>query len=360
MRRTLVHLADGRELIHFDDDTSPERETHDTRPLDARAAAPQLRHDPLLDEWVSVASHRMERTFLPAADDCPLCPSREGRPTEVPSTDYDVVVFENRFPSFTGPVGPTLVEGDGVFEHHAAWGRCEVVCFTSEHEGSFAGLDTARARLVIEAWADRTAELSSVPGVEQVFVFENRGEAIGVTMRHPHGQIYAYPFVTPTTRAQLASAVRHREATGRNLYDDVVAAELRDGRRVVLESEHWVAFVPFAARWPVEVHLYPRRRVPDFAALDDAQKDDLASVYLDLLRRGDAFFGIPLPYIAAWHQAPINDDRAEGALHLELFSVQRAADKLKYLAGSESAMGAFVNDREPESIAARLREVGGA
>ena len=254
-------------------------------------------------------------------------------------------MFENRFPSFVGPV----VESDalGVFDQHAAWGRCEVVCFTPEHEGSFAGLDKERARLVIEAWADRTCELSNTPGVEQVFVFENRGEAIGVTMRHPHGQIYAYPFLTPTTRAQLDSASRHLAATGRNLYEDIVAAELADGSRVVLQSEHWVAFVPFAARWPVEAHLYPRRRVPDLAALTDAERDDLA----------DAFFGIPLPYIAAWHQAPLHDRRDLGALHLELFSVQRSADKLKFLAGSESAMGSFINDREPEAIAERLREV---
>jgi UDPglucose--hexose-1-phosphate uridylyltransferase len=355
MRRTQVLLADGRELIHFDSDSSAVRDTEDKRDLEPRGDAPDLRHDPLLDQWVSVAAHRLGRTFLPSPDDCPLCPSRPGYLTEVPSDDYDVVVFENRFPSFVG--SPTDVTVDGLFEQHPAWGRCEVVCFTPDHDASFADLDEERARLVIEAWADRTSELSATPGVEQVFVFENRGEAIGVTMRHPHGQIYAYPFLTPTTRAQLDSAGRHLAATGRNLYDDIVAAELVDGSRVVLQSEHWVAFVPFAARWPVEVHAYPRRRVADLSELTGPERDDLARVYLDLLRRGDAFFGIPLPYIAAWHQAPVHDRRDLGALHLELFSVQRSADKLKFLAGSESAMGAFVNDREPEAIAERLREV---
>jgi UDPglucose--hexose-1-phosphate uridylyltransferase len=358
MRRTKVTLADGRELLHFDHDGAPERCSVDSRVLDPQGEAPALRRDPLLDEWVSVAAARLDRTFLPSAVDCPLCPSRDGNLTEVPSDDYDVVVFENRFPSFTGL--PTEWGQTGVFQEHSAWGRCEVVCFTPDHDSSFAALPVDRARLVVEAWADRVTELSATPGVEQVFVFENRGEAIGVTMHHPHGQIYAYPYVTPRTRVQLDSVRRHHEQTGRNLYDDVVAAELADGRRVVLETEHWVAFVPFAARWPVEVHLYPRRRVPDLAALDEAQRDDLARVYLDLLRRGDAFFGIPLPYIAAWHQAPVRVDRELGALHLELFSVQRSADKLKFLAGSESAMGAFVNDREPESVAARLREVAGS
>jgi UDPglucose--hexose-1-phosphate uridylyltransferase len=354
MRLTPLLLADGRQLFHYDADDAPARATEDTRDLGPRVDAPTMRRDPLLDEYVSVAAERLGRTFLPAPDDCPLCPTRPGHPTEVPSDDYEVVVFENRFPSFVGaPTAPTV----GPFQEQAACGRCEVVCFTADHEASFADLDHDRVRLVIEAWADRTSQLSASPGVEQVFVFENRGEAIGVTMRHPHGQIYAYPFVTPRTRAQLDSAERHLAATGRNLYDDIVAGELADGRRVVLGSMHWVAFVPFAARWPVEMHLYPRRRVPDLSALTEAERDDLADVYSDLLRRGDAFFGIQLPYIAAWHQAPVRDRRTLGALHLELFSVQRSDDRLKYLAGSESAMGAFVNDRVPESIAERLREV---
>ena len=361
VRRTTDHLADGRELFYFDDSTpylsgEASRSTPDTRPLGPAGGGSELRWDVLTGEWVAIASHRNDRTFLPPKDECPLCPTGRGVvPSEIPASDYDVVVFENRFPSFVGD--PTSSTVHGLFEQHPAWGRCEVVCFTPDHEGSFADLDHDRARLVVEAWADRTTELSAMPGVEQVFVFENRGEAIGVTMRHPHGQIYAYPFLTPTTRTQLDSASRHLAATGNNLFDDVVAAELADGSRVVLETEHWVAFVPFAARWPVEVHLYPRRRVPDLAALTDAERDDLADAYLDLLRRGDAFFGIPLPYIAAWHQAPVSDRRELGALHLELFSVQRSADKLKFLAGSESAMGAFVNDREPEAIAERLREV---
>ncbi len=355
MRRTSTTLSDGRALHYYDDEDAPDRELVDRRALAPVTGVPDLRRDPLLDEWVSVAAQRLDRTFLPSASDCPLCPSRGDRLSEVPG-DYAVAVFDNRFPSFTGPV---VDDGrTGILARHPAWGRCEVVCFSSEHEGSFADLTTERARLVVDAWADRTAALSADPAVEQVFVFENRGEAIGVTLHHPHGQIYGYPYVTPRTARQLEVAAQHRAATGRDLYDDVVAAELADGSRVVLESTHWVAFVPFAARWPVEVHLYPRRRVPDLTGLTDEERDDLAVVYLDLLRRGDAFYGVPLPYIAAWHQAPVRLDRDLGALHLELYSVLRDVGRLKYLAGSESAMGGWVNDREPEAVAARLREVG--
>ena len=355
MRRTRSTLADGREILWYDADGAPERSAVDTRDLDARGTAPDLRYDALRQEWVSVAARRSARTFLPAADDCPLCPSRDGRETEVPGDDYQVVVFENRFPSFAGAPGPD-VPAD-LFAQHPAWGRCEVVCFTSDHDATFASLGVARARLVVEAWADRTAELSRTPGVEHVFVFENCGEAIGVTLDHPHGQVYGYPFVPPVARTQFAAARGHEHATGRNLYADLVEAELRDGSRVVLESDHWVAFVPFGARWPVEVHLHPRRRVADLSELDDAQRDDLAVVYLELLRRGDALYGMRLPYIAAWQQAGVRMLRDLKPLHLELFSVQRAPDKLKFLAGSESAMGAFVNDRTPEDVAARLREV---
>jgi UDPglucose--hexose-1-phosphate uridylyltransferase len=235
-------------------------------------------------------------------------------------------------------------------------GRCEVVVFSSDHRSSFADLPPHQARLVVEAWADRTAALSALPGVEQVFCFENRGEEIGVTLHHPHGQIYAYPFVTPRTRTQLDAARRHAARTGRNLYADVLEEERRLQVRVVTGTDSWTAFVPAAARWPVEVHLYPHRHVPDLAALTEAERDELAVVYVDVLRRLDGLYDLPMPYIAAWHQAPVRTDRDLGYLHLELFSIRRAPGKLKYLAGSESGMGAFINDVAPEQAAARLRE----
>ena len=217
-------------------------------------------------------------------------------------------------------------------------------------------------RTVIEAWAHRTEALNATEGIEQVFAFENRGKEIGVTLHHPHGQIYALPYLAPRTATMLAVAQEHRAATGRLLGRDVLDAELRHGARVVLESEHWVAYVPFAARWPVEVHLVPRRDVPDLPALSDDERADLATAYLELLRRLDLFFvddetAIPLPYIAGWHQAPVNDGREESRLFLQVFSVLRAPGKLKYLAGIESGLGAWVNDTTPERIAARLQDL---
>jgi UDPglucose--hexose-1-phosphate uridylyltransferase len=365
MRRTSTHLADGREIIYFDAaDRAPDRMVKDPRSLGPVSTASEIRYDAALDEWVAVASHRQGRTHLPPTDECPLCPSREGRQTEVPAEDYEVVVFENRFPSFA--MGSVPVEAiaagkgqDELFARRPGVGRCEVVCFTSDHDSPMSRLSPGQVRLVVEAWVDRTSELSKLPHVEQVFCFENRGEEIGVTLSHPHGQIYAYPFVTPRTRRMLDSARRHRERTWRNLFADLLAAELADGSRIVSTSDHWVGFVPAAARWPVEVHLYPRRQLPDLPALDDEERDDFARIYLDVLQAMDRLYGLPLPYIAAWHQAPVRIDRDLSYLHLELFSVKRAANKLKYLAGSESGMGVFINDVTPEQIAASLREAGG-
>ncbi|WP_190021615.1 galactose-1-phosphate uridylyltransferase [Streptomyces hiroshimensis] len=350
MRKTATKLADGRELIYYDlhDGVAVLRDATDPRPLPPTTTVTEVRHDPLLGDDVVIASHRQTRTFLPPAEACPLCPSSPGRPTEIPASDYEVAVFENRFPSLAGPAG-----------------RCEVVCFTPDHHASFAGLTDARAALVLAVWTDRTAELAALPSVRQVFCFENRGEEIGVTLGHPHGQIYAYPFVTPRTERMLASAAAHAARTnGRgNLFDDIVAAEREDGRRIVLASDHWTAFVPYAAHWPYEVHLYPRRRVPDLLALDDAARTEFPQVYLELLRRFDRIFGDepslpPTPYVSAWHQAPFQDPRrSEFALHLELFTVRRAPGKLKFLAGSESGMNVFINDVPPEAAAERLREV---
>jgi len=356
-RRTSITLSDGRRLIYFDESDDVVRATHDPRNLPRTTTTSEIRYDRLLDQWVAIASHRQGRTFLPPADQCPLCPSRDGRQTEIPADDYDVVVFENRFPSLAMEAEASFVAGpqDAQFPRRPGIGRCEVVCFTSDHDSSFARLSADRAQTVIDAWIDRTVELSALPGVEQVFVFENRGEEIGVTLAHPHGQIYAYPFVPPRVRRMLGSARRHRDATGECLFCEVLAAERADGRRVVTETALWTAFVPAAARWPYEVHVYPNRHLPDLPALTAQEQAGLAEIYLDVLRRFEALFDTPTPYIAGWIQAPNGEDRDLAHLHAQVFTVRRAPGKLKYLAGSESGVGVFINDITPEHAAATLR-----
>jgi UDPglucose--hexose-1-phosphate uridylyltransferase len=189
-----------------------------------------------------------------------------------------------------------------------------------------------------------------MPGIEQVFPFENRGEAIGVTLHHPHGQIYSYPYVTPRTQRVIESI----ESYGPTLFADILASE-QDSERVILRGEHWTAFVPFAARWPLEVHMLPHRHVPDFAGTTLAERDELAVLYRRLLRGIDAIYTTPTPYIAAWHQAPVTVHRDDIRLMLQLTSPRRAEDKLKFLAGSEAAMGAWIGDVTPEQAAAGIR-----
>ena len=360
-------LADGRDLFYYDDpDTTLGAERGiDQRALDPRPATATMRQDILTGDWISIAAARQNRAFLPPAELDPLSPQTPTNPSEIPSR-YDVAVFENRSPSF----GPALsaAHGDapeapnpprglddldalGLGSVRTSVGRCEVVCFSPEHTGSFGTQSVTRARTVIEAWADRTAALSALPGVEQVFPFENRGEAIGVTLPHPHGQIYAYPYVTPRTRRLVENISR----TSPDLMQRVLDFE-QDGSRVILAGEHWTAYVPFAARWPIEVHLMPHRHVPDFAEATDTERDELAGLYLRLLRGIDALYDTPTPYIAAWHQAPVNVARDTVRMHLEITSPRRAADKLKFLAGSEAAMGAWIGDIPPEDAAARLRD----
>jgi UDPglucose--hexose-1-phosphate uridylyltransferase len=340
-RRTDTTLSDGRELFYFDPVDAPVRvPVRDTRGLPVPQPKVEMRTDPLTGDVITYATHRNTRTYLPPADQCPLDPTKPGQLTEIPDPDYAVAVFENRFPSFAGP------------------GRAEVVVFTSDHDKSFTDLTQDQARLVVDAWADRTTDLSARPDIEYVFTFENRGREIGVTLSHPHGQIYGYPFLPPRMKTLLARAKEHQATVGGNLFADQLAAERQAGTRVIGENDNWTAFVPAAARWPVEVHLYPHRQVADIAELTPDERDDFARLYLDVVGRLDGLYDERLPYIAAWHPAPVRIDRELGYLHLEVLSIRRTADKLKYLAGSESAMGAFISDTRPEDVAETLRKVG--
>ena len=359
MEPTRTTLADGRELLFFSLPGHTPTPVDDRRPLPARNPnQTELRFDRTTGQWVIIAALRQDRTYKPPPDQCPLCPGPTGLTSEVPATDYDVVVFENRFPSLSGAGSmPSLPLGDE-FASAPGNGRCEVICFSSNHTGSFADLETAHARLVVDAWRHRTADLMAIPGVEQVFCFENRGDEIGVTLSHPHGQIYGYPYLTPRTAAMLHQASEYRVSHGGNLFADLLAREVYDGSRVVARTDLFTAFVPFAARWPVEVHIYPNRFVHNLLELAAAELDDFARVYLDVLRRFDRMYSRPLPYISALHQFADTDAQRDGYFHVELMSIRRSAVALKYLAASESAMDAFISDVTPEAVAERLRGLG--
>jgi UDPglucose--hexose-1-phosphate uridylyltransferase len=350
-------LADGRDLFYFDDVDSqlPAERAQDTRELDPRPDVAHMRLDVLTGEWISVAASRHNRAYLPPAHECPLCPSTSTFASEIPD-NFDVAVFENKNPAF----GPVLLDNDDASYTIAptlplgkeldSVGRCEVVVFSPKHEGSMSSQSLERVGTILDALTDRTEHLLSLPGVRTVFPFENRGEEIGVTLHHPHGQIYAYPYVTPTFARTLESIQAH----GASLFQDVLEFE-RSSERVLIAGDNFTAYVPFAARWPIEAAILPHRHVRNFVELNDTEREELASVYSRVLKAVDNLYETPTPYIAGWHQAPEVAGGENVRLQFKLTSPRRAADKLKFLAGSESAMGAFIADFPPEKTAAALR-----
>lgn len=352
-------LADGRDLFYYDDANSSLTASRaaDTRPVEPRPELAEMRLDVLSCEWISVAAHRHNRAFLPPAHECPLCPARADFASEIPD-NFDVAVFENRNPSFAQVPGivddpnywvePTLPLGST----KQSIGRCEVVVFSPEHSGSLASQSEARIRTILEALADRTDAIMRMPGVRTVFPFENRGQEIGVTLHHPHGQIYSYPYVTPVQQKVYSALERH----GLHLFQDILEYE-RGSERELIAGEHFTAYVPFAARWPIELAVLPHRHVQELTQLTTDELAELTSIYSRLLKAVDAIYETPTPYVAGWHQAPRFDGGENFRLQFKLTSPRRAADKLKYLAGSESLMGAFIADFPPEKTAGQLREV---
>ncbi len=257
--------------------------------------------------------------------------------TEIPERDYHIAVFENRFPSYTGDQG-----------------RSEVVCYTSDHGSSLGEQTVDHIKDLIEVWRDRTRELGRLRNVRYVYIFENRGEVIGVTLSHPHGQIYAYPFVPPMIQRELAAEARHRRKTGRCLYCDVIDGE-KGGDRRVAGDDRWIAFVPAFARWPYEVHLAPIHHRGGLVDLDADDDESFARTLKELLQKYDRLFQRPLPYVMAMHQGPPGRGARHHHLHVEFYPPNRSRDKLKYLAGSEIGAGAFILDTRAEDTAAELR-----
>jgi UDPglucose--hexose-1-phosphate uridylyltransferase len=320
----------------------------------------ERRYDPTSDAWVTFAGHRQDRTFLPSAADCPLCPTEVGGPvTEIPRPAFEIAVFDNRFPSLSPTSPDDVAEPGQPYRREPARGRCEVVVYTDEHEGSLATLPSGRTRLLLDVWADRYDVLAAEPGVRYVMAFENKGAVVGVTLDHPHGQVYAYPDIPPRVATRLAAARAHHERTGRCVHCDVVGKEIEDGTRIVARTTDVVAFVPFASRFPYEVVLAPAAHCSRLSDATVELRDQLADVLHQVLAGYDRLFDTSLPYVLAVHQRPVGagdwDDISH--LHIEIAPPHRTADKLKYLAGSELAAGAFITDVLPETAAAALRAV---
>jgi UDPglucose--hexose-1-phosphate uridylyltransferase len=319
----------------------------------------ELRWNPLLGEWTVTATHRQDRTFFPPPGYCPLCPTAPGGfPTEVGEPTYDIVVFENKFPSFqSNPPAPAVV-GSELYPVRPAQGVCEVVVYTPEHNSSLAQQPTAQIYKLLQVWQDRFDELNKLDFVEYVFIFENKGEAVGVTLPHPHGQIYAYPFIPPRMARKVAQFRAHKEKTGVNLIANILADEKKDNRRIVAANDSFTALVPFFARYPYELHIYPNRHAAALTDFSTAELKDLAAIFKQVLTAFDKLFDVGFPYIMAMNNRPSDaGDYDSFDFHIEFYPPMRTATKLKFLAGSEAGAGLFINDTLPEEKAAELRSL---
>jgi len=320
----------------------------------------ELRWNPLLEEWVIVATHRQERTYKPPAGHCPLCPTRTGEePTEVPEPDYEIVVFENRFPSLQLPAPEPAVAGNWLHPVAPGEGVCEVVLYSPNHDSTLADESVEALERLVRVWRDRFESLGSRREIRYVFIFENKGDVIGVTLSHPHGQIYAFSYVPPHIERELQASRSHYAQHRRCLLCDVLEDERQDGRRVVSENPSFVAVVPFYARFPYEVHILAVRHLQSLNEITRQEEHHLAAILKDILVRYDRLFGFSLPYIMAIHQRPTDRrDYSYFHFHIEFYPPHRSATKLKYLAGCESGAGSFVNDTLAEEKAAELRAAG--
>lgn len=317
---------------------------------------PHMRWHPLRGEWVVYASHRQNRTFLPPKEYNPLAPTvSKDFPTELPHGQYDVAVFENLFPSLTSLAHsppqlfvPTL----------PAHGACEVVVFTQDAEKSLGQLPLDHICLLLEVWSERYQEIGSRKEIKYVMPFENRGIEMGVTLNHPHGQIYAYPFIPPVAANELQINRKQFASTGKSILEHLIEQEKKDQLRMLFQSAYTSAFVPICARYPYEVWIAPERRVASLSDMTAEEKRDFARALKTVLLKYDGLWGRAFPYLMVLYQAPTDGEpHPESHFHIEFYPPFRTRDRLKFLAGTELGAGVFANDSVPEEKAAELRAV---
>jgi UDPglucose--hexose-1-phosphate uridylyltransferase len=293
---------------------------------------------------------------MPPPEYNPLAPTIDPHfPSELPQGEYDIAVFDNRFPSMTllAQNPPKLI-----VETLPANGTCEVIVFTQDSEASLGALELDHVELLLQVWAERTRILGENPKIQYVLPFENRGVEMGVTLLHPHGQIYAYPFVPPVPARMQERQQAYYQEHQRGLLQDLIQKEIEDKQRILYLDEHAIAFVPVCARYPYEVWIATLEPVATFIDLSVEQRRGLAKALKTVTLKYDGLWSRPFPYLMAWFQAPTDGQpHPESHLHAEFYPPYRTPDKLKYLAGTELAAGMFANDALPEEKAKELQAV---
>ncbi len=311
----------------------------------------ELRYNPLLQDWTMVASKRQNRPHLPA-DQCPFCPGSG----KVPQA-YDVLAYNNDFPALSNNPPEPDVSGSELYPVEKAYGKCEVILYSSDHTSSMSSLSESHLRLVVDLWATRFAELAKDEKHKYIFIFENRGKEVGVTMPHPHGQIYAYPYIPQKLRVELDSSLKHYATTGHCLVCDIEQEEKMAAQRVIYESSHFLCFIPFFTDYPYGVFIVSKAHKQTLLEFTKEERSDLAHVLKRVTAGMDTLFDREFPYMMAMHQAPVNgpDVSQHYHFHIEFYPPLREANRIKFLASSESGAWAPCNPTAVEETAVLLR-----
>ncbi len=315
----------------------------------------ELRWNPLLRDWVMIAGNRQGRPQMPK-DWCPFCPGSG----KVPD-DYDVYRYPNDFPALSdSPPTPDAVDTDPLFAVAPSYGRCEVLLYSPDHHGTVAQLSDGHVHKLARLWRDVFVDMQADPRIKYSYIFENRGAEVGVTMPHPHGQAYGYPFVPKTLEQESASAKAHMAETDECLFCGLLRAEQKDGRRILFENAHFVVFVPYFSNWTYGCHLYAKRHIGTLADMTGAELDALGETVRAVCGMYDGLFDKLMPYMMCMHNAPVNtgDDALEEAFHfhIEFMPPMRSATVQQVRASSESGAGAWCNPNCPEDKAVELRK----
>ena len=293
---------------------------------------------------------------MPPPEYNPLSPTKDPQfPTELPEGNYDIAVFDNRFPSLlhTATDAPKTI-----VDTLPANGACEVVVFAQDSQASLSSLPLDHLELLLQVWGDRTRVISEHPHIQYVLPFENKGVEVGVTLHHPHGQIYAYPFVPPVPARMGDCQLAYYQQHQRGLLQDLIQKEIEDKQRLLYQDKWAIAFVPVCARYPYEVWIAPIQPVASFSLLTPEQRSSLARALKTVTLKYDGLWNRSFPYLMAWFQAPVNSGlHPEWHLHAEIYPPYRTPDRLKYLAGTELAAGMFANDALPEAKAKELQAI---
>ena len=310
----------------------------------------ELRHNPITDEWILVSSDRQKRPVQPATSTCPLCPGG----VEF-DRDYDLAVFDNRFPSLKLDAPAVEHPADEIFKNAPSFGKCEVIMYTSDHNSSMSRMPIGQIEKLIYVWEDRTRELAKEEKIRYIFPFENRGKEVGATLSHPHGQLYAFPFIPKRIQAMIDAEKKFRKEHGKCVICDVVESELKARERIVYEGTYFIAVTPYFARFPYEVHIYSKRHISFFMDMTSQEKFDLAVVLKAITSKYDTLFEQDFPYMMAIFQSPVNPVMEDFHFHIEFYPPKRDKNRVKWMASVETGTWTFINPSTPSEVATQLR-----